>query len=56
LRDQKKGEQVKNVNGDRKSVDGGEKKKDVGEKEGKKKGGSVDDALGKGFDDFVGID
>jgi len=56
LRDQKKGEQVKNVNGDTKGVDGGEKKKGVGEKGGKKEGGIVDDAFGKGFDDFVGVD
>ncbi|GAA5832362.1 hypothetical protein JCM5353_000290 [Sporobolomyces roseus] len=56
LRDQKKGEQVKDVDGDRKSVDEGEKKKGVGEKGGKKEGGIVDDAFGKGFDDFVGVD
>jgi len=56
LRDQKKGEQAKDVNGDRKSVDGGEKKKSAGEKGGKKEVGIVDDAFGKGFDDFVGVD
>jgi len=55
LRDQKKGEQVKDVKEDRKSVDGGEKKNDEGETRGKK-GGIVEDAFGKGFDDFVGID